>query len=372
MSWGHNNLMQSASAQNLPVGATAISSYVTSWNKQEHVVYVDQHGRVHELYYVGGSHWGHNDLLSSAKASGPLALQTSIAGIASDWNKTERVYYVGVNGHLCEFAYDGSSWKLYDMATAASGDLGFPADATPLSGHVTPVTEQTHAIYTHSSADVREIFNDGHWYPRDVSKLAKVDSFGLIGPLAVTSYITPWNGQQHIVLREQGAANSAGRIIELYFTDHWGWNNLGSAHALRKAAIQGYVTPWNSQEHVVYVDGQGHVQELYYLGSGSWKDNDLTNQAHAPIAAQDAITGYVTTWNSQEHVNYLDAQGHVNELYYLGSGNWQLNDLMVLGKATAFTAARNVLRGYVTGWNSQQHINYVDAQGNIHELYYAE
>jgi hypothetical protein len=93
---------------------------------------------------------------------------------------------------------------------------------------------------------------------------------------------------------------------------------------------------------VVYVDGQGHVQELYYLGSGSWKDNDLTNQAHAPIAAQDAITGYVTTWNSQEHVNYLDAQGHVNELYYLGSGNWQLNDLTMLGKATAFTAARNV------------------------------
>jgi len=41
MPWGHNDLTKSASAQAWPVGATAIWSYVTGWNQQEHVVYVD-------------------------------------------------------------------------------------------------------------------------------------------------------------------------------------------------------------------------------------------------------------------------------------------------------------------------------------------
>jgi hypothetical protein len=372
MSWGHNDLMVSASAQGFPVGATAVSSYTTDWNQQEHVVYIDGRGRIHELFYLGGSNWGHNDLLASAKASGPLALPLSIAGTASSWNQQQEIYYIGTNGHVCEFIYDGSNWKLYDLGTATSGDLGFPANQTPLSSHVTTYNEQTHVIYTHATADVREIFNDGHWYPRDVSALAQISSLGLLGPLGITSYITPWNQQQHIVLREVGASNVAGRIIELYFTDHWGWNKLGAAHSLQNPMLHGFVTPWNRQEHVVYVDSQGHVQELYYLGSGSWHDNDLTNQAHAAVAARDAITGYATPWNSQEHVNYLDAQGHIHELYYLGSGSWQPNDLSVLAKATAFPAARNVLCGYVTSWNSQQHVNYVDAQGHIHELFYTD
>jgi hypothetical protein len=45
---------------------------------------------------------------------------------------------------------------------------------------------------------------------------------------------------------------------------------------------------------------------------------------------------------------------------------------MQLGQATSFPAGRDALDGHVTSWNSQQHVNYVDAQGHIHELYYLD
>jgi len=38
-----------------------------------------------------------------------------------------------------------------------------------------------------------------------------------------------------------------------------------------------------------------------------------------------AIDGYETTFNNQQHVNYIGTDGHVHELYY--TDHWSHNDL---------------------------------------------
>ena len=68
----------------------------------------------------------------------------------------------------------------------------------------------------------------------------------------------------------------------------------------------------NDQMHINYVDADGHVHELWYQSpNGPWLHNDLTDisQGNPPSAAPgSALAGYETSANGQQHVNYLDAE----------------------------------------------------------------
>ena len=104
-----------------------------------------------------------------------------------------------------------------------------------------------------------------------------------------------------------------------------------------------------------------------------WFDGDLTAGAGAPPAAPgSALTGYVTSFNNQQHVNYLDADGHVHELWHQApNGPWRHNDLTDDSQGDPpFAASGSALAGYVTSFNNQQHVNYLDTDGHVHELVY--
>jgi hypothetical protein len=86
-----------------------------------------------------------------------------------------------------------------------------------------------------------------------------------------------------------------------------------------------------------------------------------------------------TAWNSQQHVNYIDQNGDVHELVYKDN-EWTHTILSWAAAATGGTAAYNLPRqysitpvdGYATPWNGQQHVNYVSQDCHIHELISSE
>jgi len=128
--------------------------------------------------------------------------------------------------------------------------------------------------------------------------------------------------------------------------------------------IHGYQTAFNDQQHVNFMDAAGHVHELWY--GSEWAQNDLTELAGAPPAIPESpIHGYATTYNRQQHVNYLDSNGHVHELWY--GNEWAHNDLTELADASPAGRESSVM-GYQTTFNAQQHVNYLDAKGHVHEL----
>ena len=70
----------------------------------------------------------------------------------------------------------------------------------------------------------------------------------------------------------------------------------------------------DSSPHVNYIDRNGHVHELYVAPTTSWKDNDLTKLAGSSSTAVQGspLAGY---WGTEsQHVNYIDSKGHVHEL----------------------------------------------------------
>jgi len=73
-----------------------------------------------------------------------------------------------------------------------------------------------------------------------------------------------------------------------------------------------------------------------------WFDGDLTAEAAAPLAARgSALAGYVTAFNNQQHVNYLDTNGHVRELVYQApNGPWLHCDLTDISQGSPLSLLR--------------------------------
>jgi hypothetical protein len=66
---------------------------------------------------------------------------------------------------------------------------------------------------------------------------------------------------------------------------------------------------------VDFVDANGHVHELYIHPRANWVDNDLTQMSGGvSAAAGSSLVGYWGS-DSSQHVDFVDANGHVHELY---------------------------------------------------------
>jgi hypothetical protein len=110
-----------------------------------------------------------------------------------------------------------------------------------------------------------------------------------------------------------------------------------------------------------------NIRELYNPSGSTWVNKDLTVLSHGtPAVTGSALGGYVTL-NGSQHVNFIDAQGHIHELYNPSGSTWVDNDLTVLAHGTPAVAG-SALDGYVTLLDRIQHVNFIDAHGHVHEL----
>ena len=309
--------------------------------------------------YLVQTEWSNSQTSCSI---GPLlaARGSRLDGYATTFNNQQHVNFIGTDNHVHELYYVGA-WKHNDLTALAGAPAAAPGSA--IDGYETAFNQQQHVNYLDPGGHVHELYFDGAWHHNDLTALTGAPA--AVAGSAIDGYDTTFNNQQHINFMDGN-----GHVHELYFDSAWHHNDLtalaGAPAAARGSAIDGYQTGSNSQQHVNFMDANGHVHELYY--SGSWKHNDLTAIVNAPAAAAgSAMDGYATTFNNQQHINYLDRNGHVHELYY--DNAWHHNELTQLANAPAAQPGSPV-DGYQTAFNNQQHINFLGSDNHVHELFY--
>jgi hypothetical protein len=142
--------------------------------------------------------------------------------------------------------------------------------------------------------------------------------------------------------------------------------------------LSGYWDTLNRQ-HVNYIASDGHVHELYNTPTtGGWKDNDLTK-----LAKSSSIPGVWSTlrgyWGwGENHVNYIDSDGHVHELYDSHTTAWKDNDLTELSREENAQSASTAIEGSSLAgyWGNTNlfptkegaAVNYIDSNGHVHEM----
>ena len=183
---------------------------------------------------------------------------------------------------------------------------------------------------------------------------------------ALAGYAWSAGGTKQVVYRDQKS-----HIIELFVArgSPWQWVDLTvltGAPPPNGSALAGYDWPNGQTKQVVYVDDQGHVIELFVARGSPWQWVDLTALTGAPLADQGSLAGYDWPSGQMKQVVYVDGQGHVIELFVAEGSPWQWVDLTVLTGAPLLH--QKPLTGYAWVWGATKQVAYLDDQGHVIEL----
>ena len=134
-----------------------------------------------------------------------------------------------------------------------------------------------------------------------------------------------------------------------------------------------YAFEGEKRQHVFFRGDDDHLHELAIsIGDHAWADYDLTLATSAPPPAPfTAITailpaGYAFEAEKRQHVLYTDGDNHIQELAFsIGDHAWNHYDLTA---ATGAPAPQVGLVGYAFEAERRQHLVYVGADRHIHEL----
>lgn len=191
------------------------------------------------------------------------------------------------------------------------------------------------------------------------------------------------NGGQHVFFQD---ANFD--VNQLFYLGGTSWSDqdltalYGGPSGSADSPLTGYVDV-DGGEHIFYLDNSGDLNQLFYVGGTSWIPQDLTalyggNKpapsliaappiAGAPTPAAASMTSYLDFFGGQ-HVAYLDANGHINQFFYVGGTSWFPQDL------TASYGGSAVVGAGLTAWSNalgEEHIAYLDTNSNLNQLVYA-
>ncbi len=351
----------------LPRSGTGLDGYLTPSDNHQHVNFIGADNDIYEFYY-NGNIWVYNDLCSLAGSPPAATTGSAVVGYVTPWDNHQNVVYIANDGDIHLLFWDGRQWNPSDLTQLAGAPA--PIAGSALIGYVTAYNQQQHVSYIGTDHHVHELVGaGGHWNHGDLTQAAGAPAAAPGSKLV--GYETAYNSQHHVFFIDSNI-----HIHELlYGSGRWthGDHTQNTPGAEIPAwplnALAGYVTTFNNQQHVIYLGRSGHVHELAWSGSG-WTDNDLTLLTNStPMSTAGGLDGYVTTPNSQQHVNYVGTDSHVHELWYDGQ-HWNHNDLTNASGGAALAAPYSGIDGYESAFNGQQHVNYLGVDGHVHELWF--
>ena len=331
----------------------------------QHVNYVANDGHVHELYANAGSFWYDNDLTADTASVSPAA-GTALAGV---WglDDSQHVFFRGADGHMHELYLEtGQPWAGNDLTLNAGAAL--PRADSPVDAYWQQDNSQ-HVNFIAADGHVHELYvapGRAGWEDNDLTAASGCPVAAAPGSALEAFYGTDTSQHVHFV-------GSDGHLWELYANPGEGWRShdltaaSGGPLPAQASPLCGY---WQADggQHVDFIDGSGHVQELYLATGAAWVCNDITAAAGAPVFAApgSALSGYFGPDTSQ-HIQYIGTDGHIYELYANAGAEWASNDLTGASKGI-LPIAGSPLCGY---WqeDDSQHVDFIGVDGHVHELY---
>jgi hypothetical protein len=352
---------------------------------QEQVKYTNGAGDICELYLtkgMPGPAWQYHDLTDSTTP--PVARESGIAAFVSDYNSQQHVLYNSSTSpnDLQEFL-NSNGWVRppYDLTAKAGAPT--PKSGRPLTGYETPWNQQHHVDFIDDEGYVHELWFDMNeanpkwhdenlWDDLSLKPPQRVKAVNLVG------YVTTYNNQQHVVYIGEDQ-----NIYEYIYDTQWHLNQLPSSPAARNSALFGYVTTWTNppQQHIIFFNIIPQVSELVLSqGNYKWQENNLNNRAKISsilASPSSGLTGYQTS-NSQQHVDFVDANNRLWELLNTGSPDFSWTAFCLTDIATDINSNRvphvasgSHLVGYeTTNWNYLQHVIYATVNNEVYELYF--
>jgi hypothetical protein len=370
---------------------------LTAWTggsaeNAEHITYVGitpyigTEPRIFELFFFIGRDREWRAGVPGAVSDVHVLPETSPTSWYTTPENVEHIAYVGADHSIHElFFFIGRDREWRAGVPGAVSDVPVLPGTSPTSWYNTPENVE-HIAYVGTDQSIHELFffigGDGVWHHTVPGGASDVPVAPGTSP---TSWYTTPENVEHIAY-----VGADQRIHELFFlvgpNGKWlqgfpggaivdtvnpgsspaSWNTKSGATG---RSLDGYWVGSDNSQHVNYIDLNGYVHELYIHPGASWVDNNLTAwTSRPPAAVGSALNGYWVGSDNSQHVNYIDSRGHVHELYIHPGAFWVDNDLIAWTNGTP-AAIGSALHGYWLSSDNSQHVNYIDDGGHVHELY---
>ena len=336
-----------------------------------HIAYLDADGHVWDLHVRPGQpSWSAEDVTASAGAL-PAAgeFPSALTSWVSPSDDTQHIAYLDADGHVWDlYVRPGQpSWSAEDV-TASAGAL--PAvEGSWLTSWVSPSDDTQHIAYLDADGHVQDLYvrpGQPAWSAEDVT--ASAGALPAIG-VVLTSWVSPSDDTQHIAYLDANI-----HVQDLYLRPGqpaWSAEDVTASAGASLAGsdwLTGWISPTDDTPHIAYRDADLHVQDLYLRpGQAAWSAEDVTASAGAPPAQGGVLTSWVSPSDDTQHIAYLDADGHVQDLYLRpGQPAWSAED--VTASAGAPPAQNFALTSWVSRGDDTQHIAYLD-ENSVWDLY---
>jgi hypothetical protein len=147
------------------------------------------------------------------------------------------------------------------------------------------------------------------------------------------------------------------------------------------SAFDVFASVYNNQQHFMYRDTNGNIQDVWYDGSGGWQLQQLTGTSPT-LGNEPVVTNgpgavgniFVSVYGNQQHVMYRDANDNVQDAWYDGN-HWNLQQLTetlpVVHREPVVAHGPAALGDvFVSVYGNQQHVMYRDTQNNLQDVWY--
>jgi hypothetical protein len=350
-----------------PVEAHPLTSFADDIG--EYVFYVDGSQHMQQLYRNPGGSWVNQDLtvLSNSNAALPR-LNTPLSSFADTAGK--HVLYLDGNQHVRQFYWStGGSWVNQDLTIMISGSTALPRPDSPLSGFSDQSGE--HVVYLDANQHVHQLFwsRGSNWMNQDLTAISN-SSFVLPGSGSPLTSFADQSGE-HVVYLD---ANQ--HVHQLFWSRGSNWVNQDlTAISNSDSALPNPSSPLTSfadqsGEHVVYLDANRHAHQLFWSRGSNWVNQDLTAISNSDSVLPN-LSSPLTSFADQsgEHVVYLDANQHVRQLYWKNGGNWVNQDLTVTSDSNADLPLFDSLSSFAD--SAGEHVLYMDRMHHVRQLYWS-
>ena len=355
----------------------ALDPFVVSYNAQLHTCYRAEQGNVYDVWCDASGGWhlqqltGVGGLSDGPPAAGPpFALQ---------YDAQMHVLYRGVDDIIYDVWYDGSgNWHEQAINGGGNAVSGAPrANGDPVAVHY---DAQMHVLYRDGNDLIQDVFYDGSggWHTQTLNGPQGIitDATTAVENPAVIQY----HAQMHVCYRDGG-----GLVQDILYdgSGGWHWQTINGPTGVGPNTPSCLGIPaliqFDNEMHVCYRDAKGVLVDVWYDGSGTWHTQQLAGSAGedglwiailGPPANNDP---FVLQFGPQMHVLYRDASGAVQDVWYDGSGNWQVQELTDGGGLTQGPKAAWDVSACT--YSNQMHVCYREltpaGPGNIWDTWYS-
>ncbi len=299
-----------------------LTAYTWGVDNTQHIVYRGLHGEIHELYFHQSADWKYNNLSAKARTPRRALEMGPQGGYTWDKNKTQHIVYADVNHHICELCFHQSlDWQYRNLTAATKAP---PCRGAP-SGYTYDLDKSQHVVYFGDDGRIHELVNfyqSPTWLHFDLTESAGLPAEAVPDGFCPAGYTWDVDNTQHVVCR---MAN--GHIYELYFHPSLGWN-----YKVLTAVVTGAdrtnedpaAYTWNvdKTQHIVYKGLDSHIHELYFHQDLGWSHTDLTEKTKTHDLKVSKPRGYTWDVDNTQHVVYMDIDEHIHELYFHPNQGW--------------------------------------------------